>query len=30
VPFDFALGRPRRITPEEKVWLQQWLDEPAR
>ncbi|MEI4273888.1 thioesterase family protein [Klenkia sp. LSe6-5] len=30
VPFDFALQRPRRITPEEKVWLQQWLDEPAQ
>ena len=29
VPFDFALERPRRITPEEKAWLQRWTDEPA-
>ncbi|SSC22271.1 HotDog domain-containing protein, partial [Klenkia terrae] len=29
VPFDFALNRPRRITAEEKIWVQQWLDEPA-
>jgi acyl-CoA thioester hydrolase len=29
-PFDFAINRPRRITPEEKVWLQRWTDEPAQ
>jgi acyl-CoA thioester hydrolase len=28
-PFDFALNRPRRITPDEKAWLQRWTDEPA-
>ena len=29
VPFDFALDRPRRLTAEEKAWLQRWTDEPA-
>ncbi len=29
VPVDFALNRPRRLTPEEKVFLNRWLDEPA-
>ena len=29
VPFDFALERPRRITPEEKEFLLRWTDEPA-
>jgi len=29
VPFDFALDRPRRISPEEKAWLQRWTDEPV-
>jgi acyl-CoA thioester hydrolase len=29
VPFDFALNRPRRLTPEEKAWLQRWTDESA-
>ena len=28
-PFDFALNRPRRITSDEKAWLQRWTDEPA-
>jgi acyl-CoA thioester hydrolase len=28
-PFDFALNRPRRLTPDEKAWLQRWTDEPA-
>jgi acyl-CoA thioester hydrolase len=28
-PFDFALNRPRRITPEENAWLQRWTDAPA-
>ncbi|MCO7220247.1 thioesterase family protein [Klenkia sp. PcliD-1-E] len=27
VPYDFALERPRRITPEEKVFLARWLDD---
>jgi acyl-CoA thioester hydrolase len=27
VPFDFALNRPRRITPEEKAFLAGWTDE---
>ena len=27
VPFDFALNRPRRMTPEEKAWLQRWTDD---
>jgi acyl-CoA thioester hydrolase len=26
VPFDFALERPRRLTADEKVWLQHWTD----
>ncbi|CCG02257.1 acyl-CoA thioesterase [Blastococcus saxobsidens] len=29
VPFDFALNRPRRITPEEKEFLARWADVPA-
>jgi acyl-CoA thioester hydrolase len=29
VPFDFALNRPRRITPEEKEFLDRYTDEPA-
>ena len=29
VPFDFALNRPRRITPEEKAFLAEFVDEPA-
>jgi len=29
VPFDFALNRPRRITPEEKGFLAGFTDEPA-
>ena len=29
VPFDFAINRPRRMTPEEKALLQRWTDEPA-
>ncbi|HEY0452308.1 acyl-CoA thioesterase, partial [Actinophytocola sp.] len=29
VPFDFALNRPRRITPEEKEFLQRYTDEPT-
>ena len=29
VPFDFALNRPRRLTPEEKVFLARCADEPA-
>ena len=29
VPFDFALERPRRLTPEEKEFLARWADEPA-
>jgi len=29
VPFDFALNRPRRITPEEKEFLARFGDEPA-
>jgi acyl-CoA thioester hydrolase len=29
VPFDFSLNRPRRMTPEEKAWLERWTDEPA-
>ena len=28
VPFDFALNRPRRITPEEKEFLARFTDEP--
>ena len=28
-PFDFGLNRPRRISPEEKAFLQRYLDEPA-
>jgi acyl-CoA thioester hydrolase len=28
VPFDFALERPRRLTPEEKEFLARWADEP--
>ena len=27
VPFDFEINRPRRLTPEEKAWLQRWTDE---
>jgi acyl-CoA thioester hydrolase len=27
VPFDFALNRPRRLTPGERVWLEKWADE---
>ncbi len=30
VAFDQASGRPRRITAEEKVWLEEWRDEPLR
>ncbi|TKJ18718.1 thioesterase family protein [Blastococcus sp. CCUG 61487] len=29
VPFDFDLGRPRRLTPEEKEFLARYADEPA-
>jgi acyl-CoA thioester hydrolase len=29
VPFDFALNRPRRITPEERAFLVEFIDEPA-
>jgi acyl-CoA thioester hydrolase len=29
VPFDFALERPRRITPEEKAFLERYLDDHA-
>ncbi|MGY1708402.1 acyl-CoA thioesterase [Geodermatophilus sp. SYSU D00758] len=28
-PFDFALQRPRRLTPGEKEFLARWGDEPA-
>ena len=28
VTFDFALDRPRRLTPEEKTFLSRYLDEP--
>jgi acyl-CoA thioester hydrolase len=30
VPFDFDIGRPRRLTPEEKEFLARWADEPPR
>jgi acyl-CoA thioester hydrolase len=29
VPFDFALERPRRITPQEREFLVRFTDEPA-
>ena len=29
VPFDFAIERPRRLTPEERVFLDKYLDEPT-
>jgi acyl-CoA thioester hydrolase len=29
VPFDFALERPRRLTPEERAFLLRYTDEPA-
>jgi len=29
VPFDFALNRPRRMTPDEKAFLVRYQDEPA-
>jgi acyl-CoA thioester hydrolase len=29
VPFDFALERPRRITPEEKAFLLRFTDDGA-
>jgi acyl-CoA thioester hydrolase len=29
VPFDFALNRPRRLTPEERAFLERHLDETA-
>jgi acyl-CoA thioester hydrolase len=29
VPFDFALNRPRRLTPQEKEFLARFTDEPA-
>ena len=29
VPFDFALNRPRRISPEEKTFLARWADDGA-
>jgi acyl-CoA thioester hydrolase len=29
VPFDFALNRPRRVTPAEKEFLARFTDEPA-
>jgi acyl-CoA thioester hydrolase len=29
VPFDFSLGRPRRLTPEEREFLARWTDDPA-
>ena len=28
VSFDFAIARPRRLTPEEKEFLARWSDEP--
>jgi acyl-CoA thioester hydrolase len=28
-PFDFSLGRPRRLSPGEKEFLSRWVDEPA-
>jgi acyl-CoA thioester hydrolase len=27
VPVDFALNRPRRLTPEEKTFLDKYLDD---
>ena len=27
VPFDFSINRPRRLTPDEKEFLQRWGDE---
>ena len=29
VPFDFAIDRPRRLTPDERVFLDKYLDEPT-
>jgi acyl-CoA thioester hydrolase len=29
VPFDFEISRPRRLTPDEKVFLARYADEPA-
>jgi acyl-CoA thioester hydrolase len=29
VPFDFSIGRPRRLTPDEKEFLLRWTDEPV-
>ena len=29
VPYDFTIARPRRLTAEEKEFLQRWTDEPA-
>jgi acyl-CoA thioester hydrolase len=29
VPFDFSINRPRRLTPDEKEFLQRWTEEPA-
>jgi acyl-CoA thioester hydrolase len=28
VPYDFAASRPRRLSPQEKTWLQAFLEEP--
>ena len=28
VPFDFSINRPRRLTPDEKEFLQRWTEEP--
>ena len=27
VPFDFAINRPRRLTPDEKAWLARFTDD---
>jgi acyl-CoA thioester hydrolase len=29
VPFDFSINRPRRLTPDEKEFLQRWTEEPS-
>ena len=29
VPYDFTISRPRRLTPDEKAFLQRWTDDPA-
>jgi acyl-CoA thioester hydrolase len=30
VPFDFSINRPRRLSPDEKEFLERWTDEPPR